>query len=432
MTQTKTRVRVSTITAVIIAVALIGGAVMAGIILDKKVDKNVGPISILDNYKSLSGVRDKLISMKVKDKTTSLNINGYEVLKKLINEKKYNPQGKNAAKKELLDNFFINYDLPQTGSKLFLINIASGLWAETYSGLPWSLKDLKQSEVDGLFIQNDSVNDYNRNASIGRPAVPKMPNTELQSTLYQTNQIVEDAHFKQFNLAMKIAKGSKNKKEATENIILWAEKNFFHAYDYGEAGGSWTWGVYTDGRPIGSSVVSYDNSFPLSIERIYDERIIGCQEPTVFLEGIFHNLNIPAVRLSVWGHGVLYLPTLNMYIHGDSIAGSKWPKGMWLLTPEQMMTIAVDENNFLRPLGKAYDSKYPFALALLRKNKELYMAGPLYVTPPTKCPEVTAKQWKEMTKDFPEYNLSYSAKGTCIVTSKSQPIRTLDQLNDLN
>lgn len=384
-------------------------------------------ISFLDSYESLSRVKSKLLSMKVTDKNTKSETNGYEVLKKLINEKRYNPQIY-ITKSNFLKDFFTNYNLPQTGSELFLINIAGGLWTEAYGNFGWSLKDYNQNEIDGLFIQNDSLNDNNPDSLVGRPLVPNMPHTELQLSLYLPSQIVEDAHFKQYNLAMKLVNGSKNQKEAVENVLLWGEKNFFHPID--EPGNSWTWGVYLDGRSVVSKNISPETSFPLSIERIYDERAIGCQEPTVLLEGILHNLNIPAVRLWVWRHGVLYLPTLDAYIHGDSVVGGKWPKGMWLLSPERLRPTALVEAEFLRPMAKTYDLKYPFALGMQRKNKELYITiGPLFVYPQKTCIGVTENQWKEITKDFSEYDLNYN-KENCMVEGKSQPILSLDQLND--
>ncbi len=385
-------------------------------------------ISILNSYESLSKVREELISMKIVDKNTKSETSGYEVLMRLIIEKKYNPQIYTNNKGNFLNSFFSEYELPQKGSKLFIINIATGLWAEAYGNLGWSLRDYSKNEIDSLFIQNDSLNDDSANATIGRPRVPNMPNTELQLSLYLPAQIVEDAHFKQYNLAMKLAGGARNQKEAAENILLWGEKNFFHPVD--EPGNSWTWSVYLDNRKVDPKQVSPETSFPLSIERIYDERVVGCQEPTVFLEGIFHNLNIPAVRLWVWRHGVLYLPTLNKYIHGDSVVGGKWPKGMWLLSPEQLRPTALTESEFLRPMAKIYDDLgYPFALGMIRKNKELYVSSPLWVEPPKNCIKPTDVQWQEMTKDFLEYDLKFNSV-TCMAEGKSQPILSLERLND--
>lgn len=392
------------------------------------------PTLPLENYNSLTAVKTELIAIKAKYKSTNADINGYEILKKLMNEQKYNPTSKNSDKTILINNFFDQYSLPSPGDRLFIINVATGLYAEANAKLPWSIRDLTQDQVKSLFIQNDGINQNIDWTNIGRPPYPNLPNVELQESLPEPSQVIEDSHFKQYRLALNITKGAKTEREAAEDLVIWAEKNFFHAYDETISGGDrFGWERYLDGRTI-SGDPSYDNSFPLSIDRIYDERIIGCQQIVFLLEGMFHNLKIPAVRIAVFGHAVLYLPTLNVFVHGDNIVSNKYPKGILLLTPEQFKPLTEAEGN----MYKMNLVQYPIYLGLIRKDigasKYLLISmGVFNIYPPTaegKCISVTDSQWQEMTRDFAEFGLYYD-KETCRVESQNKQIlKTLEQLNN--
>ncbi len=380
-------------------------------------------LKILDSYDSLLGLRQELLNIKAKNKVTGKIITGHDLLAKFLVEKKYSPILKNEEKINIIESLFEQYTLPQSGTKMFIVNVANGLWTEKNAGLPWSLKDMESAQIAKIFIQNDSVNDYSVNAYEGRPELPNMVNVYHQISVPEPNTVVEESSYQQYNIARKIAAGAKTQRQAVEKIVSWGQKNFFHAND------EYPWDVYLDGKTV-QPPISYWNSYPLSLRRIYDERVIGCQEPTIFLQGMLHNLNIPAIRLSVWNHGVLYLPSLDLYVHGDAVAMYKYPTKMIILTPEEFQPIAEVEANFVMPIYEKYSEKFKTYLTIERDDKELNIStGSFYVYPAKTCINIAPGEWERMVQNYKEFEPYYD-KTTCQIKGKNpQPLNPLEVLD---
>jgi len=380
------------------------------------------PLTILDTYPSLAGTReflDRLTVILLADGVTDRS--GRQLLEWILVEQGYDPRASNQAKQALFSGLDI-YIMPNAGAKTYLINVATGLFAEAHHLYPWSLRDYSQQQIENLFIQDDSLSWESSGLHRG-DLPPGMPNTE--SHWYLTpDSLVEDAHFKQFNLARQIAEESVTQEQAVLSVMVWMMQNFFHAYAPG-----YGWEVYLDGqesRDDGGPV-----AYPLSLDRLYEERVSGCHEPTMMMEGMLHSLNIPAVRLMMQGHGVLYLPTLERFIHGDHIVAYRdAPPELLLLTADEIRPFAEDESWIF---AIVYPDKYSsplLSVPLYRDGQSLYIynANARDFAAGT-CLQVSDADWARVTQQLSAYNLSYDAQ-TCTLTSDYLPILTLDQLAD--
>jgi hypothetical protein len=151
----------------------------------------------------------------------------------------------------------------------------------------------------------------------------------------------------------------------------------------------------------------------------------------MLMEGMLHSLNIPAVRLMMQGHGVLYLPTLERFIHGDHIvAYHDAPPELLLLTADEIRPFAEDES-WLYDI--VYPDKYnsPFvSTPLYRDGHSLYFQADNVRDRATgTCIQVSDADWARISGQLSAYNLRYDEQ-TCTLTSDRLPILTLDQLAD--
>jgi hypothetical protein len=383
----------------------------------------VDPLVILDTYESLTTVRQRLEDMAV-TRIDGVRLTGRQMLKWVLVDRQYDPTWDNARKERVFSDFD-DYTFPHPGARIYLVNVATGLFAEAHGLYAWSLADYSPREIDNLFIEDSSLV-YNPDPALHRGDLPQdMPN--VRTHYYLTpDKIVEDAHYKQFNLARRLTWDATTQEEAAALLVVWMQQNFFHAYAPG-----YGWEVYLDGREprTDSGPVAY----PTSIERIYEERVSGCHEPTILLEGMLHSLSVPAVRLMVHGHGVLYLPTLDRYVHGDHVvAYTDAPPGMLLLTADEFCPFAEDEGWIY---AVVYPDKYqsPFkSMPLWRDGNSLYIqVSNVREAPGGPCVEVSEEDWARVSQQLSAYNLRYDTE-KCGLSSDKVPILTLDELNDLD
>jgi hypothetical protein len=377
------------------------------------------PLAILDAHASLARVGQRLDALIVTHKPEGVSITGRELLRWILVEQQYDPTADNHAKEQLL-GVLDDYDALPPGSRIYLVNVATGLFAEAHGLYPWSLRDYSPREIDNLFIEDNSPV-YVQEPTVHRGDLPDMPNTRTH--WYPVpSEVIEDAHYKQFNLARSLTQGAATQEEAAALLVVWMQQSFFHAGD------AYGWEVYLDGqepRDDGGAV-----AYPLSIERIYEERVIGCHEPTILLEGMLHSLNIPAIRLMMHGHGVLYLPTVDRYVHGDHVAAyTDAPLGVLLLTPEEIRPFA--EN-----VGMIYDIIYqdkyrtPFlSMPLWRDGDYLYIhLENVRDLPDTTCIQVSDEDWARISQQLAAFNIRYDTQN-CILSSDYVAIATLDELS---
>ena len=299
-------------------------------------EESLDPLEILDTYASLETIRARLDTMNLSNSLSGENLTGRELLEWIITDREYDPRDANSDKEAIMD-VLDTYIFPYPSARIFLINVATGLTVEAHGWVPWSLKDYSVDDIENLFIEDESFR--TTDPTLHKGDLPQgMPNV-VNHWHNMDDILIEEAHYKQFNLARRLAEGATNQQDAVAAMVVWLQQNFFHAISPGYA-----WDVYLDGQAPreGPGRVA----FPLSLERLYEERVSGCHEPTLILEGMAHSLNIPAVRLSIHGHGVLYLPTMERFIHGDHVvAYTDAPFGSLLLTHDQLLPFAQDEAN---------------------------------------------------------------------------------------
>ncbi len=386
------------------------------------VEPMLDPLEILDTYESLETLRERLNAMQVSNSLGGQNVTGREVLEWILVDMAYDPRDANSEKEEIM-NALDTYVFPYPSARIFLINVATGLTVEAHGWVPWSLQDYSREDIDNLFIEDESM--HPSDSSLHRGDLPAgMPNV-VNHWHGMDDLLIEEAHYKQFNLARKLTEDASNQEEAVAAIVVWLQQNFFHAVSPGYA-----WDVYLDGQAPrnGPGQIAY----PLSLERVYEERVSGCHEPTLILEGMAHSLNIPAVRLSIHGHGVLYLPTLERFIHGDHVvAYTDAPFGSLLLTYDQILPFAQDQAYIYTIY---YETIYvtPFrSIPLWRDGDFLYIeSGNVRNPGESRCIAIAQDEWLRISGQLSAYNLQYDAEN-CVLSSDRVKILTLDKLNQV-
>ncbi len=380
------------------------------------------------NYPSLSGIKNRLQGIAFVEITTGTPITALQLVNKLLTV--YVPIADGATKEKILSDFFNQYELADTNFKnykqqkiayqIFITNVANGVWTEKNGKVPWSLAKMNDEQISQLFIAYDL---FGSGYEMGSPVAPSIPGISLQGSVYPSlTSIHQEANYKLYNLAHSLVGKAKTQAEVVDNVVFWMQQNFFHANEeYG-------WDQYTDNQTEVDKVPFGENgSFyaPLSLSRIFDERVIGCQEPTVILENILHNLNIPAIRLWEHNHGVVYLPSLNRYVHGDAIAIIKSPKGFIVQTAEGFANM-VALNDFIQPLTDAHAALFPAYLTLQREGNTLKLSsGNFYVYPAKTCIVIPQTQWNVLIKGYEKFQPYYDTTTCRIEGAVSQPIQPL-------
>lgn len=383
-----------------------------------EVKKSPELTKILSGYPSLKEVRQYLDAIKVTDESKKQTFSGSELLQKFEGEYTYDPfapLNKKLQQIAILNNFIFASE----ADRLFFINVLNGLTVEASKRLPWSLADYSAEDIRNLFIQNDTIA-VNTSKNGFKGNLPEgMPNTEHHQYPVP-DDMIEDAHIEQLNLALSIIGNAKNQEEAVESLVRWMKANITHADE------NYGWDVYLapGEKPLndGGAV-----AYPKTLDAIYKERVTGCHEPTIMLEGMTHGINIPAVRLSMHTHGVLYLPTMNKFIHGDHVASyaSASPDRIMLdrdtimafaKNAQEIFSIFMNKNPMYVPISR-YRSGGNLEIDL--KNYKDFDTG--------KCKEISDDQWQSVATELKDFSPTYDAV-TCSISGKAVPIRTLDEL----
>lgn len=381
------------------------------------------------NYPSLSGIKNRLQGIAFVEIATGTPITALQLVNKLLTV--YAPTAVGVAKEKILGDFFNQYELADTNFKnykqqkiayqIFITNVANGVWTEKNGKVPWSLAKMNEAELSQLYIPYDLFGD---GYEVGSPVAPSIPGVSLQGFVYPSlTPIHQEANYKLYNLAHSLVGKAKTQTEVVDNVVFWMQQNFFHADEkYG-------WDQYKDNQTEGDKVPFGENGSyyaPLSLSRIFDERVIGCQEPTVILANLLHNLNIPAIRLSEHGHGVVYLPSLNRYVHGDAIAIIKSPKG-FIVQTTAAFTNMVALNDFIQPLTDAHASLFPAYLTLQREGNTLKLSsGNFYVYPAKTCTVISPAQWSTLITGYENFQPYYDTTTCRIEGAVSQFIQPLN------
>lgn len=271
---------------------------------------------ILENYENLQGLREKLL-------TTYVELGGNEydtwyrmVLNFLVND--YDP---NQNFEDFVDSVRINMPAQGKPDSTFLLRVAHSLWLEQSGNVNWSLKDYSKEEIDYLFATNglytgeaveidDAVSPY------GAPRVKFFDQNDIfyRQDPYREAQVEEDMAYQLFPIARKLVGDDVD--ETVRNVVRWSKNNFFHFdSDYSEA-------VYEDGREPAEENDFGENYRPANLKRFFEERAEGCHGPALLVADMLKVLNIPAHNYqAITSHGVVYIPVLDRFVHGDHISG---------------------------------------------------------------------------------------------------------------
>jgi len=131
---------------------------------------------------------------------------------------------------------------------------------------------------------------------------------------YDASPMANETH-KVKGFTEKLTTNDRTIEEKVKRVVEWGQKNLFH-YD-----------EQFDFETYGQTYETYDPS-KISIEDIFRERAVGCHDTVFTLATMLRSIDIDAdyVRSESFGpnvespgHGILYVPEIERYVHGDAI-----------------------------------------------------------------------------------------------------------------
>ncbi|MBI5223491.1 hypothetical protein HY990_03640 [Candidatus Micrarchaeota archaeon] len=340
----------------------------------------------------------------------------------------YNGFDDNSLKEQRINSVLSKYDFSKLDdeSRLTirqkLIVITNSIWVDKNNLVPWSLKDYSQDQLDSLFYVAPGW-DVPNGFLLNKPTLP-LDGSYYTGEYYGTPQIREDSAYKLTNLAYKLHKS--NQTSTITSILSWQEQNFFHAYVDGDE--NWSWDVYLDGRP---SSQSWTDMTPLSLDRLFEERITGCHENSLLYSSLLKSINIPAEDISVQGHGVVYLPTLDRYVHGDHIADFVFvPSEKLLLRTDEIIKISTGgPAGYDRVVADQYERQpYPRYLIGNQGAKHRNNNNSLFLKVDYVRDMIPSEQLTQMQSQVPQFNLHYDARED-VLYSDPHAIQPLSELS---
>jgi len=263
----------------------------------------------------------------------------------------------------------VYYDLEEN-EIIYLKSIVHILWIEDKNMFPWSIKNYSKEDINYLIEREDD-------------------------SQWSDGEISRE-YTKLFPLSVNLVNDSKEK--TIRNIIEWEMKNFFHASEqYG-------WGVYSK---------KSDEITSIPLESVFKERVVDCHLASHILIGMLRSINIPAYEKNYRGHGVTFIPDLNLYVHGDYIA--QFSVNPDILMTKEELEIYVNSEEGYNKFWNENQNKYPL---LKRKGNNLYIEGTLQ-TQEAKSEE-NINFIKESLK---EYNLTFHGNELGGIEIKSDLIK---------
>lgn len=307
-----------------------------------------------------------------------------------------------------------------TEEKAFFAMVAQSLWVEHNKKTPWSLNDFSDKEIEALYYMPELD---------GKETLPydqheARTDMVMQGEVYPSKKLTEEKYVLLYPLAQKL-QGTTIEK-SVENVIRFVKGNFFHAYKDipsadGTYGEDWGWDEYADGRTydpenLAPGVTSVIYS-PLNIKRLFEERIAGCHEPVLVMEGLLRAMNIPVFSVRADGHGTIFIPQLGQYIHGDNLVMLNGiPVKETFVTPDVFDQFTIHQTNKIE--GNP-DLLFPL-YTWLRRDAE----GKLYVAfkqnrDTSQSPERDAY----LAENFPDFTFTHNP--TTGYSSSHRDIKTL-------
>jgi hypothetical protein len=209
-------------------------------------------------------------------------------------------------------------------------------------------------------------------------------------------------------------------------ITEWVARNFFHAYKSDEI--VTTWEVYN----LGISTNLYDGKvqekdFSGSLEDKFNQRVVGCHGASRVLVELLTQLNIVSEYQVMNGHGIVFIPSLNKYVHGDTMADYAviTEKDKLLVTKEELERHPYNNDSYLN-LNISVNVYFGYP------NKINYIYGPqrtgnyLFIDDFVSEDTISKENLKIIREELPEYNIKYKkSKEGIFITSDLVPIQTV-------
>jgi hypothetical protein len=291
--------------------------------------------------------------------------------------------------------------------KIFLVRTIHILWMEKHGNLPWSIKDYSKDEINALF--------YETQVNSSDPLLkPKISVLSQDITFGELDIHLElEASYKLHGLALKIKANSIDL--SVTNAVRWIKTNFFHYTT------DWGMGVYgTD-------------QFPDDLDHLFNERVFSCHEPVMLLSEILRSLNIPAVSLIIYSHGITYIPSLDRFVHGDHLASMNLaPVSLVLLTKDEIEQCDQADSMLYNLLYNKIEAVFdpPFLAVQLFTSYRINRVGStltldidFYSGVPVPSNIVSTLQ-----TEAPQYDIQYDV-ATKKFTSQAVPIQSLESLS---
>ncbi len=315
----------------------------------------------------------------------------------------------------------INFEV---GEKEYLRRVVHALWLEGRGETAWSLSDFTREQINSLFFVSDLYQN-NIYSPVREPLFPEVLGASHFSPhrIGQITQLREESSSDLFLLAQQFTASSLF--ESMASVLMWEKKNFFHAY--GDFEVSYGWERYADGREDRGVIFE-----PQSLDRLFEERIVGCYTAAALYTDMLRSINIPALTVTA-GHTFAYLPLTNEFVHGDHLSDYvAVPAQTFFLTPQEANVLVAEKEE-----GDNYSSYFPALypynppedvdvytnIGKKRKGDALYIEGHF-------CTEVPLANVKVMDDEMERYIFthSYDVENYCPFRSQYMPIRTLDDL----
>lgn len=385
-----------------------------------------GPMEIL-THPNFQEIREHLETNFMFDHEAQCEISLSKMLKRILIDQEFDPFAENHTKAESFSREKYQDQSDYKGNRTLVIGLAHSLTLEAQGNLPWSLTDYSAEELKRLFIIHNSLKSFERTGP-GSPGfdLPPYDSTDYHFHTLLLDEHIEEAHMWQLHLAKELTKDAQTQEQAIHILIEWVQNNFFHIYRDDQN----NWDFEEAYQPYG---------IPYTLEDVYDQRAIGCHIPTLILEGMLHSLNIPAVRLHMFGHGVLYLPTLNSYVHGDHVAtGTGFDPQDLIFTEEEFLPyLNSTEANASSDLLDLWLTKIVSVyLTLRRQDNTLYIDDilPEGVFSPHRFNDFRecdpSDQLNAIVTNINEFGYGVELDtNTCTYTGDFIPIQSLEQLS---
>lgn len=357
-------------------------------------------IDLLNCIDSLTEVSLSLKSMTVispKGQTQT----GVEYLLNIINH--YNGASGFKQKEYFFNDYIEPYIFNYVDDKKYIARVIHMLWYEKNKNPQWSLRDYSKQEVASIvwvnFLHGHEAN------------FPKREQNNFTDSSY--NEWDTDSLYKLYPLALQFIKP--DQEQTIKNVLRWQKKNFFHAYY------EYTWNVYLDDPEQKWDTLPK----PETIEDLFNERVTGCHENTFLFVNLLRSINIPAIYYAdYWGHGIVYLPSIDKYVHGDHIADfvAVTPDSI-LIDREELHKIDYKETYY----SSIIQDKFLPPNHLI-SNLELHRKGDsLHLETNSVCGEIEEKNANIINKEVPEFNVTREPN-SCLTKSNLVPIKSLEQL----